>query len=72
MKQQTGLQYSSFERHREAMVIRRDCVATMGYEVVVPKKCAKFWQDRRCTNVYDFEDGAWRPIARQATNVCVQ
>jgi hypothetical protein len=30
MKQHTGLQYSSFERHREAMVIRRDYVVTTG------------------------------------------
>jgi hypothetical protein len=37
MKQHTGLQYSSFERHREATVVRRDCVVTMGLVIVVPK-----------------------------------
>jgi hypothetical protein len=37
MKQHTGLQYLSFERHREATVVRRDSVVTMGYEIVVPK-----------------------------------
>jgi hypothetical protein len=30
MKQHSGLQYSSFERHREAIVVRRDYVVTTG------------------------------------------
>ena len=75
MRERTGLQYSSFERHREATVIRRNCVVTMGYEIVVPKgdvtnsgKTIK----RRYTNIYYFEDGGWRLIARQATNISVQ
>ncbi len=66
MKQHTGLQYSSFERHREAMVIRRDCVVTMGYEVVVPKgnvPNSGKTINRRYTNIYYFEGGRWRPIA---------
>jgi hypothetical protein len=37
MRQHTGLQYSSAEPHREAMIIGRDCIVTMGYEIVVPK-----------------------------------
>ena len=75
MKQQTGLQYSSFERHHEATVIRRSCAVTMGYEIVVPKgnvpNSAKTI-NRRYTNIYYFEDGGWRLIARQATNVSVE
>ena len=37
MEQHIGLQYSSFERHREATIIRRNCAVTMGYEIVVPR-----------------------------------
>jgi len=75
IKQHTGLQYSSFERHREAMVIRRDCVATMGYEIVVPKgnvPDSGKTISRRYINIYYLEDGGWRLIARQATNVSVK
>lgn len=75
MKQHTGLQYSSFERHREATIVRRNCAVTMGYEIVVPKgnvPNSGKTVNRRYTNIYYFEDGGWRVIARQATNVSVQ
>jgi hypothetical protein len=75
MKQQTALQYSSFERHREATIVRRNCAVTMGYEIVVPKgnvPNSGKTINRRYTNIYYFEDGGWRAIARQATNVSVQ
>jgi Domain of unknown function (DUF4440) len=75
MKQRTGLQYSSFERHREATVVRRNCAVTMGYEIVVPKgnvPNSGKTINRRYTNIYYFEDGGWRVIARQATNISVQ
>jgi hypothetical protein len=75
MKHHTGLQYSSAQRHREAMVIRRDCVVTMGYEIVVPKgnvPNSGKTINRRYTNIYYFEDGAWRLIGRQATNLTVK
>lgn len=75
MKQRTGLQYSSFERHREATVVRQNCAVTMGYEVVVPKGSVPNSGKtihRRYTNIYYFENGAWRVIARQATNVSVE
>jgi hypothetical protein len=75
MKTKIGLQYSYAERHREAMVIRGDCVVTMGYEVVVPKGNVPDSGkriNRRYTNIYYLEDGGWRLIARQATNVSVQ
>jgi hypothetical protein len=75
MKQQTGLQYSSFERHREATVVRRNCGVTMGHEIVVPKgnvPNSGKTINRRYTNIYYFEDGGWRAIARQATNISVE
>jgi len=75
MKRQTALQYSSVERRREAMVIRRDCVVTMGYEIVVPTgnvPNSGKTVNRRYTNIYHFDDGQWRIIARQATNVSVK
>jgi hypothetical protein len=74
MRQQTTLQYYHFERHREATIVRRNCAVTMGYEIVVPKgntpQSGKTI-NRRYTNIYYFEDGAWRAIARQATNISV-
>ncbi len=75
MKQQTGLQYSSFERHREATIVRRNCVVTMGYEIVVPKgnvPNSGKTINRRYTNIYYLEDDGWRAIARQATNISVE
>jgi hypothetical protein len=75
MEQHTGLQYSSFERHREAIVIRPDCAVTMGYEVVVPKgdvPDSGKTINRRYTNIYYLDDRTWRLIARQATNVSVK
>ena len=75
MRQHTGLQYSSFERHREATIVRRNCAVTMGYEIVVPKgdvPNSGKTINRRYTNIYYFEDGGWHLIARQATNVSVQ
>jgi ketosteroid isomerase-like protein len=75
MKRQTALQYSSVERWQEAMVVRRDCVVTMGYEIVVPKgnvPNSGKTVNRRYTNIYHFDDGQWRVIARQATNVSVK
>jgi hypothetical protein len=75
MTEHTGLQYSSFERHREAMVIRPDCAVTMGYEVVVPKgdvPNSGKTISRRYTNIYYLEAGSWHLIARQATNVSVK
>jgi hypothetical protein len=76
MKQHTALQYSSFQRHREATVIRRNCAVTMGYEIVVPMgnvPNSGKTINRRYTNIYYLdEDGGWRAIARQATNVSMQ
>ncbi|MCI4348567.1 MAG: hypothetical protein L3J97_08135 [Thermoplasmata archaeon] len=60
MKQRTGLQYSTFERHREATVSRRNCAVTMGHEIVVPTgnvPNSGRTINRRYTNIYYFEEG---------------
>ena len=47
----------------------------MGYEFVVPKgnvPNSGKTINRRYTNIYYFEEGDWRVIARQATNISVQ
>ncbi len=75
LRTKTGLQYSSFERHREATVVRRDCAVTMGYEVVVTKgdtPNAGKKVRRRYTNVYSLDEGEWHLIARQATEISVE
>ncbi len=67
--------YATFERHREATIVRRQCAVTMGYEVVVPKgngPNAGRKVRRRYTNVYSYEDGEWRLLARQTTDVAVE
>jgi hypothetical protein len=72
LRNQSGLQYSTFERHREATVVRENCAVTMGYEVVVPNgngPDAGRKIRRRYTNVYTFAHGEWRLTARQATNI---
>jgi hypothetical protein len=75
MKTHTGLQYSKFERHREALIVPGDGVVTMGYEIVVPKgnapnsgKTVK----RRYTNIFYRDGGRWPLIARQATIISVE
>jgi len=75
MKKRTGLQYDSYERHREATVVKSDVVVTMGYEAVTPKagtENAGKTETRQYTNVWHLESGHWRLIARQATNIAVQ
>jgi hypothetical protein len=75
MKKRSGLQYESYERHREATVVKSDVVVTMGYEAVTPKagtENAGKTETRRYTNVWHLESGRWRLIARQATNTAVQ
>jgi hypothetical protein len=75
MKKRSSLQYESYERHREATVVKSDVVVTMGYETVTPKagtENAGKTETRRYTNVWHLESGRWRLIARQATNITVQ
>jgi hypothetical protein len=74
IRQRTGLQYTTYERHREATVVRRHCAVTMGYEVVVPKgndPNAGRTITRRYTNVYALGDDGWQMIARHAANVSI-
>jgi hypothetical protein len=71
----SGLSYASFERHREATVVRAGCAVTMGHEVVVPKPGAPDAGrkiTRRYTNVWALDDGRWRLIARQVTNTSTE
>jgi hypothetical protein len=47
----------------------------MGYKIVVPTGNVAISGktiNRRYTNIYYFDDGAWRVIARQASNISVQ
>lgn len=74
VRTKTGLQYRTFERHREATIVRSHSAVTMGYEVVVPKgndPDSGRTIHRRYTNVYALEDDGWRLIARQATNISI-
>jgi hypothetical protein len=74
MRQRTGLQYSSAERHREAASFDAIVWSRWVTKFVVPKgNVADSGKtiNRRYLNVYFFEDGRWRPVGRQATNVSV-
>ena len=65
-----------FERSIEAISITGNVGVVMGREVVQPAPGSQLGQlhgtevlDRRFTNVFLFEDGEWRFLARQATIV---
>jgi len=69
----------SFERTIEAVSITGNVGVVMGREVVQPVATSQLGQlhgskilDRRFTNVFVFEDGEWRFLARQATIVAVR
>lgn len=68
-----------FERFVEATAITGNVGVVMGREVVKPVSTSQLGQlhgtktlDRRFTNVFLFEDGKWRFLARQATIVGVR
>ncbi|MBL8548834.1 MAG: nuclear transport factor 2 family protein [Hyphomonadaceae bacterium] len=61
--------------HLEVAAVRGDLVVLMGEEVVQPTGAnphAGRIVRRRFTDVWRMSDGAWRLIARQATNVSVK
>lgn len=64
------LDYTSFERTVEVVLLRGDVVILMGEERVQPKGKAPFAGQtlhRRITNVCMKRDGQWQLTARQAT-----
>jgi len=64
------LDYSSFERDVEAVLVHGDTVILMGQETVKPKGKAPFAGQtlrRRFTNIWMKRDGRWQLTARQAT-----
>ena len=68
-----------FERSIEGIAITGNVGVVMGREVVRPVSTSQLGQlhgtktlDRRFTNVFLFEDGEWRFLARQATIVDVR
>ncbi|MBB1284354.1 nuclear transport factor 2 family protein [Flavisolibacter sp. BT320] len=74
--QKMGLiNYSSFERVVEDILVQEDFVITMGYEMFVSRKDipgAKAGQPvkRRFTNIWKMEKGTWQQIARHASIIC--
>jgi ketosteroid isomerase-like protein len=64
------INYSSFERSVEAVVVHGSTVIVMGEEKVKPKGKAPFAGQtlrRRITNIWMKRDGQWQLTARQAT-----
>jgi ketosteroid isomerase-like protein len=64
------LDYASFERDVEAVLIRGDTAILMGQETVKPKGKAPFAGQtvrRRVTNIWMKGGGKWQLTARQAT-----
>jgi ketosteroid isomerase-like protein len=60
--------YSSYEKNIECIAFDADVAIVMGVETVTPLGTDKSAQ-RRYTNVWRFDRGAWRLIARQATYI---
>ena len=64
------LDYASFEREVEAVLIHGDTAILMGLETVKPRNKAPFAGQtvrRRFTNIWMKRDGRWQLTARQAT-----
>lgn len=74
--QKAGLiDYKTFERIIERMLILDDVVVTMGYELYVPNRDlpeGKAGQTirRRFTNIWTKRNGGWQQIARHASIIC--
>ena len=74
--QRAGLiNYSSFERVVEQLLIKEDIVISMGSETFVSKQDipgARAGQPvkRRFTNIWRKQDGKWMQIARHASIIC--
>ncbi len=66
------LDYASFERDVEAVLIHGDTAILMGLETVKPRNKAPEagrTVRRRFTNIWMKRDGRWQLTARQATNI---
>jgi ketosteroid isomerase-like protein len=64
------IDYSSFEREHEAVLLWGDTAIIMGLEAVKPKGNSPFAGQtlrRRFTNIWMKQNGQWQLIARQAT-----
>jgi len=64
------IDYSSFEREHEAVLLCGDTAIMMGLETVKPKGNSPFAGQtlrRRFTNIWMKQNGQWQLIARQAT-----
>lgn len=69
----TQLNYESFERNIEDVLVRDNLVVTMGNEVVVEKgkNGAKGRTiNRRYTNIWQKENGQWKMVGRHANLLC--
>jgi len=75
-KQTAGLiNYSSFQRTIEKIVVRENIVVTMGNEIFVsrteiPGARAGVPVKRRFTNIWMLKNGRWVQIARHASIIC--
>lgn len=67
------LEYVSFVRNTEHVMVKGDVVILMGNEVVVPKAsdgAAGQTINRRFTNIWQKQGGEWKLIARHANEIC--
>lgn len=67
------LEYASFVRNVEHVMVKGDVVLLMGNEVVVPKKADGTpgrTINRRFTNIWQKQGADWKLIARHANEIC--
>ena len=76
MLSQGGMASEQFERKIEGVALTGNVGVVMGSEIVKPATASELGKrypgrvlDRRFTNVFLYEDGRWRFLARQATIV---
>jgi len=69
----TQLNYTSFVRNIEHVLVNGNVAITMGNEVVVEKGTDETpgrTINRRYTNIWQKEDNAWKMVARHANQIC--
>ena len=67
------IEYSTFERQTELVMVKNDIVISMGSEVVVlkgSKGAAGSPIKRRYTNIWQKQSADWKLIARHASIIC--
>jgi len=65
-----SIDYTSYERQVETVLVHGDTVIVMGSETVTPRQNPDHPMHRRATNIWMKQKGKWLLIARHASIIC--